>query len=84
MLKWRKGGKRPVAAAGVAVSEDLEANILFKEERQRKFCERWAQHCRNTAAREMSHQLSRSFKPKSRKSEGGELNRKLIVATGAK
>lgn len=84
MLKGRLGGKRPVAAAGVSVSKDLEANIRFKVETQRKLCERWAQHCRNTAAREMSHQLLRSFKTKSRETKGGKPNRKLIVATGSK
>lgn len=81
MLKRRKGGKTPVAAARIAESGDLEANIRFIVERRRKLCERWVQHCRDTVAHEMPHQRSRSFKTKSGESKGGKPNGKLIVAT---
>jgi len=82
VLKLWQGGKRPVAAARASVSGDLEANIRFKVERQRKLCERWAQRCRNTVAHEMSHRRSQSFKTKSRESKEGWSNRKFILATG--
>ena len=75
-------GKDQLRPLVLLSGDDLEAKIRFKVERQRKLCESWAQHCRNTVAHEIFHQRSQSFKTKFRESTGGKPTRKLIVATG--